>query len=58
MSDINSIATGAVTNYQRALMTVANNIANVDSEGTRQEVTLWKILQRNLENHFLERGQG
>ena len=41
MSDINSIATGAVTNYQRALATVANNIANVDSEGySRQEVTL------------------
>ena len=41
MSDINSIATGAVSNYQRALATVANNIANVDSEGySRQEVTI------------------
>ncbi len=41
MSDINSIAAGAVSNYQRALATVANNIANVDSEGySRQEVNL------------------
>ncbi|OUV02958.1 MAG: flagellar hook-associated protein FlgK [Betaproteobacteria bacterium TMED82] len=41
MSDINSIASGAVSNYQRALATVANNIANVDSEGySRQEVSL------------------
>ena len=59
MSDINSIATGAVTNYQRALATVANNIANVDSEGySRQEVTLAENTQRNLENHFSEREQG
>ncbi|OUW06317.1 MAG: flagellar hook-associated protein FlgK [Betaproteobacteria bacterium TMED156] len=41
MSDINSIAAGAVSNYQKALATVANNIANVDSEGySRQEVDL------------------
>ena len=41
MSDINSIAAGAVSNYQKALSTVANNIANVDSEGySRQEVDL------------------
>ena len=41
MSDINSIAAGAVANYQKALATVANNIANVDSEGySRQEVSL------------------
>ena len=39
MSDLVSIASGAVSIYQRALATVSNNIANVDTEGyTRQEL--------------------
>ncbi|MEY4013822.1 MAG: hypothetical protein RLZZ290_686, partial [Pseudomonadota bacterium] len=33
MSDLVSIAGGAVAAYQRALGTVSNNIANVDSAG-------------------------
>ena len=59
MSDINSIATGAVTNYQRALATVANNIANVDSEGySRQEVTLAENTPTKFGKSFLEQEQG
>ena len=39
MSDLVSIASGAVSIYQRALATVSNNIANVDTEGyVRQEL--------------------
>lgn len=40
MSDIASIASGAVSAYQRALGTVSNNIANAATPGySRQEVT-------------------
>ena len=57
MSDINSIATGAVTNYQRALATVANNIANVDSEGySRQEVTLAENTPTKFGKSFFRNG--
>ncbi|MEL0254647.1 MAG: flagellar basal body protein [Burkholderiaceae bacterium] len=57
MSDINSIATGAVTNYQRALATVANNIANVDSEGySRQEVTLAENTPTKFGKSFFGKG--
>jgi len=41
MSDLVSIASSAVSAYQRALGTVSNNIANVDTEGySKQEVDL------------------
>ena len=33
MSDIIGIASNAVASYQRALGTVSNNIANVNTEG-------------------------
>ncbi|MEL0232720.1 MAG: flagellar basal body protein, partial [Hyphomicrobiales bacterium] len=39
MSDLVTIASSAVSLYQRALGTVSNNIANVDTDGyTRQEL--------------------
>lgn len=41
MSDLVSVASSAVNAYQRALGTVSNNIANVDTEGySKQEVEL------------------
>ena len=41
MSDIASIASGAVSVYQRALGTISNNIANAATPGySRQEITL------------------
>ena len=41
MSDLLSIGSSGVTAYQRALATVSNNIANVNTEGyTRQDVSL------------------
>lgn len=41
MTDIVSVASGAVVAYQKALGTVSNNIANVATDGySRQEVTL------------------
>ena len=41
MSDLLSIGSSGVTAYQRALATVSNNIANVNTEGyTRQDVSI------------------
>lgn len=41
MADILSIGSSAINSYQRALSTVSNNIANLDTEGyTRQEISL------------------
>ena len=41
MTDIVSIASGAVVAYQKALGTVSNNIANVATDGySRQEISL------------------
>lgn len=41
MTDIVSVASGAVVAYQKALGTVSNNIANVSTDGySRQEATL------------------
>ena len=53
MSDLVSIASGAVSIYQRALATVCNNIANVDTEGyTRQELDQKKIIRDSMERLF------
>ena len=41
MSNILGISSGGIAAYQRALSTVSNNIANVNTEGySRQEVSL------------------
>ncbi|NBV88835.1 MAG: flagellar hook-associated protein FlgK, partial [Betaproteobacteria bacterium] len=57
MSDLVSIAGGAVAAYQRALGTVSNNIANVDSEGyTRQDISLIENAPRAYGTSFLGTG--
>ena len=41
MTDLVSVASNAVSSYQRALGTISNNIANVATDGySRQEVVL------------------
>ena len=57
MSDLVSIAGSAVAAYQRALGTVANNIANVDSAGySRQEINLIENSPRAYGTSFLGTG--
>ncbi|MEY2777211.1 MAG: Flagellar hook-associated protein 1 [Pseudomonadota bacterium] len=57
MSDLVSIASTAVNAYQRALGTVSNNIANVDSVGyTRQETTLSENAPRAYGTSYLGTG--
>ena len=57
MSDLVSIAGGAVAAYQRALGTVSNNIANVDSAGyTRQEASLIENAPRSYGTSYLGTG--
>ncbi len=57
MSDLVSIAGSAVAAYQRALGTVANNIANVDSAGyTRQEANLIENAPRSYGTSYLGTG--
>ncbi len=57
MSDLTSIAGAAVAAYQRALGTVANNIANVDSAGyTRQETNLIENAPRAFGTSYLGTG--
>ena len=57
MTDLVSIAGGAVAAYQRALGTVSNNIANVDSEGyTRQEASLIENAPRSYGTSYLGTG--
>ena len=57
MSDLVSIASTAVNAYQRALGTVSNNIANVDSVGySRQEVNLTENAPRAYGTSFLGTG--
>ena len=57
MSDLVSIAGSAVAAYQRALGTVANNIANVDSAGyTRQEAGLIENAPRSYGTSYLGTG--
>jgi flagellar hook-associated protein FlgK len=57
MTDLVSIAGSAVAAYQRALGTVANNIANVDSAGyTRQEANLIENAPRSYGTSYLGTG--
>ena len=57
MADLVSIAGSAVAAYQRALGTVANNIANVDSAGySRQEINLIENSPRAYGTSFLGTG--
>lgn len=57
MSDLLSIGSSGVTAYQRALATVSNNIANVNTEGyTRQDVSLTANQPRQIGNSYLGSG--
>lgn len=57
MSDLLSIGSSGVAAYQRALATVSNNIANVNTEGyTRQDVKLQSNQPRDLGNSFIGTG--
>jgi len=57
MADLVSIAGSAVAAYQRALGTVANNIANVDSAGySRQEAGLIENAPRSYGTSYLGTG--
>jgi flagellar hook-associated protein 1 FlgK len=57
MSDLLSIGSSGVTAYQRALATVSNNIANVNTEGyTRQDVSLAANQPRQMGGSYLGTG--
>jgi len=57
MSDLLSIGSSGVTAYQRALATVSNNIANVNTEGyTRQDVSLNSNEPREIGGGFIGTG--
>jgi flagellar hook-associated protein 1 FlgK len=57
MSDIIGISSGAISAYQRALSTVSNNIANVNTEGySRQEVVLQDSAPKQQANMYLGTG--
>ncbi len=57
MSDLLSIGSSGVTAYQRALATVSNNIANVNTDGyTRQDVSLAANEPRQLGGSYLGTG--
>ena len=57
MSDLLSIGSSGVTAYQRALATVSNNIANVNTDGyTRQDVSLAANQPRQLGGSYLGTG--
>jgi flagellar hook-associated protein 1 FlgK len=57
MSDLLSIGSSGVTAYQRALATVSNNIANVNTDGyTRQDVSLTANQPRQMGGGYLGTG--
>jgi len=57
MSDMLGISSSAVAAYQRALGTVSNNIANVNTEGySRQQSTLTQSAPRKQASMFLGTG--
>ena len=57
MSDMLSIGSSGVNAYQRALATVSNNIANVNTEGyTRQDVSLASNQPRQMGGSYLGTG--
>ena len=57
MSDLLGIASSGISAYQRALSTVSNNIANVNTEGySRQEISLAANAPRLLGGSYLGTG--
>lgn len=57
MSDLLGIGTSGVLSYQRTLATVANNIANVNTEGyTRQETSVSSNQPRRLGSGYVGNG--
>jgi flagellar hook-associated protein FlgK len=57
MSDILGIASGGISVYQRALTTVSNNIANVNTEGySRQDVVLQDSAPKKMAGMYLGTG--
>ena len=57
MSDLLSIGSSGISAYQRALATVSNNIANVNTEGyTRQDVSIAANQPRLLGGNYLGTG--
>jgi flagellar hook-associated protein FlgK len=57
MSDMLGIASNAIGAYQRALSTVSNNIANVNTEGySRQDVVLKDSAPKQLANMYIGTG--
>ena len=57
MSDLLGISGSAISAYQRALSTVSNNIANVNTEGySRQEVVLKDTTPRKMAGMYLGTG--
>ncbi len=57
MSDMLSIGSSGVNAYQRALATVSNNIANVNTDGyTRQDVSLASNQPRQMGGSYLGTG--
>ncbi|PUE31013.1 flagellar hook-associated protein FlgK [Limnohabitans sp. Jir61] len=57
MSDMLGISSGAIGAYQRALTTVSNNIANVNTEGySRQDVVLQDSAPKKLAGMYIGTG--
>ena len=57
MSDMLGISSGAIGAYQRALSTVSNNIANVNTEGySRQDVVLADSAPKKIANMYVGTG--
>ena len=57
MSDLIGIASNAISAYQRALSTVSNNIANVNTEGySKQEVLLKEATPTKVASNFMGTG--
>jgi len=57
MSDMLGISSGAIGAYQRALSTVSNNIANVNTEGySRQDVVLADSAPKQIANMYVGTG--
>jgi len=57
MSDLLTIGSSGVNAYQRALATVSNNIANVNTEGyTRQDISITSNMPRLLGGSYLGTG--
>jgi flagellar hook-associated protein FlgK len=57
MSDLLSIGSSGVTAYQRALATVSNNIANVNTDGySRQDISLTANQPREMGGSYLGTG--